>query len=66
MSNVEIVRAALEAFRVGDVDVALKHIHPDMVSKRIEPDGAVFHGREWADGANGRLGRGFRGGGRQR
>ncbi len=44
--NVEIVRAALEAFRRGDVDIALEHIHPDMVSKRTDPDGAVFHGRE--------------------
>jgi ketosteroid isomerase-like protein len=44
--NVEKVRAALEAFRVGDVDAALEHAHPDMVSRRIEPDGAVFHGRD--------------------
>ena len=44
--NVEIVRAALEAFRRGDVDIALEHIHPDMVSKRTDPDGAVFHGRD--------------------
>jgi ketosteroid isomerase-like protein len=44
--NVEIVRAALEAYRRGDVDVALTHIHPDMVSRRTHPDGAVFHGRD--------------------
>jgi ketosteroid isomerase-like protein len=44
--NVEIVRAALEAFRRGDVDTALEHAHPDMISKRTDPDGAVFHGRE--------------------
>jgi ketosteroid isomerase-like protein len=44
--NVEIVRAALEAFRQGEVDVALEHAHPDLVSKRIDPDGAVFHGRD--------------------
>jgi hypothetical protein len=44
--NVEIVRAALEAFRRGDVDTALEHIHADMVSKRTDPDGAVFHGRD--------------------
>jgi ketosteroid isomerase-like protein len=44
--NVEIVRDALEAFQRGDVDVALRHVHPDMVSKRIHPDGAVFHGRD--------------------
>jgi ketosteroid isomerase-like protein len=44
--NVEIVRNALEAFRRGDVDTALTHIHPDMVSKRVDPDGAVFRGRD--------------------
>jgi uncharacterized protein len=44
--QVEKVRAALEAFRRGEVDVALKHAHPDMVSRRIDPDGAVFHGRD--------------------
>jgi ketosteroid isomerase-like protein len=56
--NVEMVRAALEAFRRGEVDTALKHAHPEMVSERIDPDGAVFHGREgllalvadWAEG----------------
>ena len=44
--KVEIVRDALEAFRRGDVDLALTHVHPDMVSKRMDPDGAVFHGRD--------------------
>jgi ketosteroid isomerase-like protein len=44
--HVEIVRAALEAFRRGDVDEALRHVHPEMVSTRFDPDGAVFHGRE--------------------
>jgi ketosteroid isomerase-like protein len=44
--NVEIVRAALDAFRRGDVDEALQHVHPEMVSTRQDPDGAVFHGRD--------------------
>jgi ketosteroid isomerase-like protein len=44
--NVEIVRAALEAFRQGDVEQALQHVHPEMVSTRVDPDGAVFHGRD--------------------
>jgi ketosteroid isomerase-like protein len=44
--NVEIVRAALEAFARGDVDEALQRVHPDMVSRRIDPDGAEFHGRD--------------------
>jgi hypothetical protein len=34
--QVEKVRAALEAFRRGEVDIALKHAHPDMVSRRID------------------------------
>jgi ketosteroid isomerase-like protein len=44
--NVEMVRDALEAFRRGDVDVALEHAHPDLISRRTDPDGAVFHGRD--------------------
>jgi ketosteroid isomerase-like protein len=44
--QVEKVRAGLEAFRRGEVDIALKHAHPDMVSRRVDPDGAVFHGRD--------------------
>jgi ketosteroid isomerase-like protein len=44
--NVEIVRAALEAFQRGDVDEALRHVHPDMVSRRTDPDDASFHGRD--------------------
>jgi ketosteroid isomerase-like protein len=44
--NVEIVRAALDAFARGEVEAALAHVHPEMVSTRTDPDGAVFHGRE--------------------
>lgn len=44
--NIEIVRAALEAFRHGRVDEALERIHPQMVSRRTDPDDAVFHGRD--------------------
>jgi ketosteroid isomerase-like protein len=44
--NVAIVRDALEAFRRGEVDDAFERIHPDMVSTRVDPDGAVFHGRD--------------------
>lgn len=42
----EIVRAALDAFARGEVDLTLRHVHPDMVSTRTDPDGAVFHGRD--------------------
>jgi ketosteroid isomerase-like protein len=44
--NVEIVRAGLEAFRRGEFAEALEHVHPDMVSRRTDPDDAVFHGRD--------------------
>lgn len=44
--NVELVRTAFEAFRRGDVHGALEHAHPDMISRRTDPDGAVFHGRD--------------------
>jgi ketosteroid isomerase-like protein len=44
--NVEIVRAALEAFEQGDLDGALEFAHPDLVSSRLHPDGSVFHGRD--------------------
>jgi ketosteroid isomerase-like protein len=46
MSNVELVRQALEAFQRGDVDRALEIAHPDLVTTRHDPDGAVFHGRD--------------------
>jgi ketosteroid isomerase-like protein len=44
--NVEIVRGALEAFGRGDVQGALAYAHPELVTTRRDPDGAVFHGRE--------------------
>jgi ketosteroid isomerase-like protein len=44
--NVRIVRSALEAYRDGDVEAALALGHPEMVSTRIDPDGAVFHGHD--------------------
>jgi ketosteroid isomerase-like protein len=42
--NVEMVHAALDAFRRGDVVAAFEHADSDLVSKRTDPDGAVFHG----------------------
>jgi ketosteroid isomerase-like protein len=43
---VELARRSLEAFARGDVQEALEAAHPDIVSTRVEPDGAVFHGRD--------------------
>ena len=42
--NIELVRESLEAFERGDLDGALANAHPDLVSTRVHPDGAVFHG----------------------
>ena len=42
--NVEIVRRALDAYREGDFEGALALGHPEIVSTRVDPDGAVFHG----------------------
>jgi ketosteroid isomerase-like protein len=44
--HVNIVRRGLEAFRDGDVEGALALAHPEMVSTRVHPDGAVFHGHD--------------------
>jgi ketosteroid isomerase-like protein len=56
--DIEIVRVALEAFRRGDVEAALERVHPEIVSMRTDPDGAVYHGHDgllelladWAEG----------------
>ena len=44
--DVEVVRRSLEAFRDGDVEGAIALGHPDIVGTRVDPDGAVFHGRD--------------------
>lgn len=56
--NVEIVRASMLAAERGDLDAALAFAAPDLVSRRVDPDGAVFHGpdglrrmfNEWGEG----------------
>jgi len=56
--NVEVVRQALDAFARGEVESALALADPDLVSTRVDPDGAVYHGRdgfmqmlaEWLEG----------------
>ncbi len=44
--NVEIVRRSLEAFDHGDIERALAAADPGLVTTRVDPDGAVFHGPE--------------------
>jgi ketosteroid isomerase-like protein len=56
--NVELVRTAMLAAERGDLDASLSYAHPELVSRRIDPDGAVFHGpdgfremfTEWSEG----------------
>jgi ketosteroid isomerase-like protein len=36
--HVEVVRRSLEAFRDGDVEVAIALGHPDIVGTRVDPD----------------------------
>jgi hypothetical protein len=44
--NVEIVRQGIEAFASGDLTGAMRAAHPDLVTHRVDPDGAIFHGPE--------------------
>jgi ketosteroid isomerase-like protein len=44
--NVEIVRASHEAFDQADPARAFAHVHPELVTTRVDPDGAMFHGHE--------------------
>jgi ketosteroid isomerase-like protein len=44
--NVEIVRQSNDAFESGDISAAMRAVHPDLVTHRVDPDGRTFHGRE--------------------
>ncbi len=44
--NVEIIRGVFEAFQRGDVSGMLDLMTDDMVTHRIEPDDAIYHGKE--------------------
>jgi ketosteroid isomerase-like protein len=44
--NVALVLASFEAWERGDVASALAVAHPQVVTHRVDPDDAVFHGRE--------------------
>ena len=46
MENVEIVRGAFEAFERGDVSRMVDLMADDLVTHRIDPDDAVYHGKE--------------------
>jgi ketosteroid isomerase-like protein len=44
--NVEIVRSAFAAFERGDVSHIINLMADDLVTHRLEPDNAIYHGRE--------------------
>jgi ketosteroid isomerase-like protein len=44
--NVEVVRAANEAFDQADPTRAFAYVHPEVVTTRVDPDGAAFRGHE--------------------
>ncbi len=44
--NVEIVRAAFGAFERGEVDEMLEWMTDDLITHRVEPDDATYHGKE--------------------
>ena len=45
-SRLERVKQGNEAFAAGDLDAIREFLHPEMVTVRVEPDHAVFHGPE--------------------
>lgn len=44
--NVEIVRSVFGAFERGEIDEILACMADDLVTHRVEPDDAVYHGKE--------------------
>jgi len=44
--NVEIVRSVLSAFGQNEIDKLLAAMSDDLITYRVEPDGATFHGKE--------------------
>ena len=46
LENVEIVRQAFAAFARGDVTEMLRPLANDAITHRLEPDDAVYHGKE--------------------
>ncbi len=42
--NIEIVRGAFTAFERGDVKHIMDLMSDDLVTHRVEPDNAIYHG----------------------
>jgi ketosteroid isomerase-like protein len=44
--NVEVVRSAFSAFERGEVSELLNRMADDLTTHRLEPDDAIYHGKE--------------------
>jgi ketosteroid isomerase-like protein len=44
--NVEIVRSAFAAFEQGHVSEMLELVADNLITHRVEPDDAIYHGKE--------------------
>jgi ketosteroid isomerase-like protein len=44
--NVEVVRSAFDAFEKGEVSEMLDWMTDDLTTHRVEPDDAIYHGKE--------------------
>jgi len=44
--NIEIVRGAFTAFEPGDVNHIMDVMSDDLVTHRVVPDNAIYHGKE--------------------
>jgi len=44
--NVEIIRGAFAAFQRGDMTQIIDLMTDDLVTHRVEPDDAIYHGKE--------------------
>jgi ketosteroid isomerase-like protein len=44
--NVEIVRSAFGAFERGKLDEMFELVTNDLITHRVEPDNAIYHGKE--------------------
>jgi len=44
--NVEIVRSVFDAFERGQLDEMFELVTNDLITHRVEPDNAIYHGKE--------------------
>jgi ketosteroid isomerase-like protein len=44
--SIEIVRSAFGAFERGEISEMLEWVADDLITHRVEPDDAIYHGKE--------------------